>query len=105
MFGYPAAFTGGKLFAGLHQENFIIKLSEADRRRLSALGAQPFEPMPGRRMREYVVLPPSVLSDRTALQRWLLRSLAYVASSPKKPLRGVAGAARATSSRRPARSA
>ena len=28
MFGYPAAFANGNLFAGLHQNDFIIRLSE-----------------------------------------------------------------------------
>ncbi len=27
MFGYPAAFANGNLFAGLHQNDFIIRLS------------------------------------------------------------------------------
>lgn len=81
MFGYPAAFAAGKLFAGLHQESFILKLTEADRERLmTEQGAQPFEPTPGRRMREYVVLPKAVLDDRAALDVWLARSLAYVVS-------------------------
>jgi TfoX/Sxy family transcriptional regulator of competence genes len=53
MFGYPAVFVNGNLFAGLHQENFILRLSEAHRTALcSQHGAQLFEPMPGRRMRE-----------------------------------------------------
>ena len=83
MFGYPAAFTGGKLFAGLHQESFILKLAENDREQLqSTHGALPFEPMPGRRMKEYVVLPQAVLADRAILEKWLSRSLAYVASAP-----------------------
>ena len=81
MFGYPAAFADGKLFAGLHQEDFILKLPDQDRERLRReQGAQPFEPMPGRRMREYVVLPEAMLSDRKALDMWLVRSLAYAVS-------------------------
>jgi TfoX/Sxy family transcriptional regulator of competence genes len=92
MFGYPAAFAGGKLFASLHQESFILKLAPQDCERLKAeLGARPFEPMPGRQMREFVVLPQGVLSDRSTLDRWLSRSLAYVAGLPgKKPRQGAA---------------
>jgi TfoX/Sxy family transcriptional regulator of competence genes len=83
MFGYPAAFAGGKLFAGLHQDSFILKLAEKDREQLqSTHGALPFEPMPGRRMKEYVVLPPAVLADRARLEEWLARSLAYVSATP-----------------------
>ena len=58
MFGYPAAFLNGHLFAGLHQENFILKFSPADRDRLTMeCNAPAFEPVPGRAMHEYRVLP------------------------------------------------
>lgn len=80
MFGYPAAFLNGKLFAGLHQESFILKLSEADRDRLrAAYRAKVFEPWPGRYMREYMVLPKRLLGDSAALDNWLRRSMKYVA--------------------------
>ncbi len=36
MFGYPAAFANGNLFIGLHQNDFIMRLSEPDRIRFSA---------------------------------------------------------------------
>lgn len=83
MFGYPAAFLNGKLFAGLHQESFILKLSEVDRDRLkSAYRAKTFEPMPGRSMRAYLVLPKRLLADAAALDSWLRRSMKYVAGLP-----------------------
>jgi TfoX/Sxy family transcriptional regulator of competence genes len=31
MFGYPAAFLDGHLFAGLHQEDFILRLPKRPR--------------------------------------------------------------------------
>ncbi len=81
MFGFPAAFIGGKLFASLYQENVILKLPAEDREQLqSKHGALPFEPMPGRRMKEYVMLPQAALADRAVLETWLSRSLAYVAA-------------------------
>src|SRR5262249_43711000 len=64
MFGYPAAFVNGNMFAGLFQSSMIVRLSEDDRRRS---GAPAFEPMPGRPMREYVVVPKDVLGSSTAL--------------------------------------
>lgn len=85
MFGYPAAFLNGHLFAGLHQENFVLKLDTSDREKIIAkLQAKPFMPMPGRAMREYVVLPASVLTSRKSLSAWLARSVAYVSSLPPK---------------------
>ena len=41
-----------------------------------------FEPMTGRPMREYIVLPKSALADRGALAAWLQRGLSYAASLP-----------------------
>lgn len=52
MFGYPAAFAKTQMFASLFQDKMILRLSEADREALVRKGARPFEPMPGRPMRE-----------------------------------------------------
>jgi TfoX/Sxy family transcriptional regulator of competence genes len=85
MFGYPSAFVGGNLFTGLHQENVIVRLAEKDRvAAIGKQGARLFEPMPGRPMREYIVLPESALADRGALAAWLQRGLSYAASLPPK---------------------
>jgi TfoX/Sxy family transcriptional regulator of competence genes len=85
MFGYPCAFYNGQMFAGLHQESMILRLSSDDRAGFLALpGATPFEPMAGRPMREYVVVPASVVDDPSELTPWLDRALAYAASLPPK---------------------
>ena len=84
MFGYPAAFAGGNMFAGLFRTSFIVRLSEADRAEASALGATPFEPMPGRPMREYVCLPEVILGQPKELAAWLERARAKAASLPAK---------------------
>src|SRR3990172_802017 len=64
VFGYPAAVVNGHMFAGLHQADLILRLSEADRANLlKCPGAKLFEPMPGRPMREYVVVPPAILKS------------------------------------------
>jgi TfoX/Sxy family transcriptional regulator of competence genes len=76
MFGYPAAFANGNLFIGLHQNDFIMRLSEDDRSRFSAkYGELIFEPMKGRRMREYVRLPEELLTDARKCAPWIKRSL------------------------------
>ena len=98
MFGYPAAFTGGNLFAGLHEDDLLVRLAETERAKLLAeAGARVFEPMPGRPMREYVLVPPRFHADRRALRAWIARALEYTASLPAKSPRG--------GSRRPARKA
>jgi hypothetical protein len=85
MFGYPAAFTGGHLFAGLHQEDLILRLPPYDRSEATAaVGARPFEPMPGRTMREYVALAGAERFKPTQLGAWLQRSFAYAQNLPPK---------------------
>ncbi len=85
MFGGPCYWTGGNMFAAVHQESIFVRLGEADRAELLAQpGARLFEPMEGRPMREYVVFPDDMLADRTALRAWLGRGLAYAASLPPK---------------------
>lgn len=85
MFGYPAAFVGGNMATGLHQETWMVRLPEDARGELLGLaGARVFEPMAGRPMREYVVLPPSVIGDDAALDGWIARSIAFAASLPAK---------------------
>lgn len=84
MFGYPAGFVGGNMTTGLHQESWIVRLSEEDRQERFAAGWSGFEPMPGRPMREYVTLPPDVVSDPDAAREWVERAAAYVRSLPPK---------------------
>jgi hypothetical protein len=43
-----------------------------------------FEPMPGRAMKGYVVLPKSLYSDDKAFAEWLDKSISYVAGLPPK---------------------
>jgi TfoX/Sxy family transcriptional regulator of competence genes len=85
MFGYPAAFANGQLFASLFQDDFIVRLPPEERLKLqNEHGARPFEPMPGRAMREYVVVPRALLADRPALDRLLACAVAFVTAMPPK---------------------
>ncbi|HYY55656.1 MAG TPA: TfoX/Sxy family protein [Candidatus Dormibacteraeota bacterium] len=85
MFGYPALFVNGNMFAGTYQDKVVVRLSEADRAKLlKEKGAAPFEPMPGRAMKEYVVVPPSIVARPASLRAWIDRGLTYVASLPPK---------------------
>lgn len=87
MFGYPAAFVAGRLFAGLHQDTMIVRLDTVEREKLlEQAGARIFEPMAGRPMREYVVVPP-VLVESDEMADWLTRALVYTRSLPEKPAR------------------
>ena len=85
MFGFPAAFFEGNLAMCLFQDTWNVRLAAPDRAELLAMpAARPFEPVPGRVMREYVGLPPAVVADDAALDAWLTRAAAYAASLPPK---------------------
>lgn len=84
MFGCPAYFVNGNMVAGVHQSSLMLHLPEDGRAEVIALGGGPFEPMPGRPMREYVVLPQFVLGDAIATTAWVQRGVEYAASLPPK---------------------
>jgi TfoX/Sxy family transcriptional regulator of competence genes len=88
MFGYPCAFENGHMFAGLFGDGLFVRLAEADRAALLELdGAAPFAPMKNRPMKEYAVLPPSMIEDEEAVKGWMRRGLAYAQSLPPKEKR------------------
>jgi TfoX/Sxy family transcriptional regulator of competence genes len=89
MFGQPVAFLNGNMFFGVHGDRLFLRLSTEDRAEAAKLpGVTPFEPMPGRPMKEYVVLPPSLVRDGRRAREWIGRSTGYVRGlPPKKPKR------------------
>ncbi|HLY67549.1 MAG TPA: TfoX/Sxy family protein [Chloroflexota bacterium] len=84
MFGYPAVFTNGHMFAGLHGANVVLRLPDEPLAEFMAQGGTPFEPMPGRAMKGYAVAPEELLRDKPALSRWLERSFESAAKLPPK---------------------
>jgi TfoX/Sxy family transcriptional regulator of competence genes len=89
MFGYPSVFLNGNMLACIFQDRIMVRLSPADREDARAtVGAKPFEPSPGRAMKEYVELPAKVVGKASELQAWLERGRRYVETlPPKKPKR------------------
>ena len=85
VFGYPCLFVGGNMATGLHGAAWFVRLAETDQAELLRLpGAGPFEPMPGRPMGGYAVLPSSVFADDPALRGWVDRAIAFGRSLPPK---------------------
>jgi len=89
MFGYPVYFVNNNMFTGTHQNNVFLRLSESNRKEILSENneASPFEPVKGRIMKEYVVLPDSILKDSRGLRKWLNRSYDYLSSLPVKELK------------------
>jgi TfoX/Sxy family transcriptional regulator of competence genes len=89
MFGCPVYFAGDNMLAGVHADRVFLRLSAEDRAALPAAWPDtvPFEPLPGRPMREYLSLPPALVADTASLHDWLARGHAYVAGLPPKEKR------------------
>src|SRR6185295_2929223 len=85
MFGFDCAFVNGQMFSGLFEDRMMVRLDDAERAELLALpGAMPFEPMPGRPMREYAVVPPALVAAQPRLAPWVARAFAYAVALPAK---------------------
>ncbi len=83
MFGYPSVFIGGNMCAGLFQDQIFARLSVQDRAALPGGGA-PFEPMPGRPMKDYTLIPDDTIADEEALAAVLAKAVAFTGSMPMK---------------------
>ncbi len=84
MFGFPALFINGTMFAGVMGDAIVVRLAEADRQRLVASGEATPSVAMGRVMREWVNLAPSVLASDTAVGEWLAKARSHTASLPPK---------------------
>ncbi len=88
MFGYPAAFVNGNMFTGLFQEEMFLRLSDEDRAAIrKEYGTPLFEPIPGRQMRGYVVVPRYVLNSPRLLRTWMTKGMEYTKTLPPKKQR------------------
>ena len=80
VFGSPCCLVGGNMFFGVHALGLFVKLPPDQAQDLLAEGGAPFEPMPGRPMGGFYVLP-----DGEAAH-WVRRSYTYATTLPaKKP--------------------
>jgi TfoX/Sxy family transcriptional regulator of competence genes len=86
MFGYPAFFFNGNMFVGVHGDKLFLRLSNADMAEIMTVykNVTAFEPMPGRAMKGYVVIPKTLYSDDRIFGEWLDKSINYVSSLPPK---------------------
>jgi hypothetical protein len=89
MFGYPCGFVNGNMFTGLFGQKMFVRASEERKARLiEKEGFGPFEPMPGRPMKDYVVIPPGLLGRDSAVKKIVSDSLAYAKTLPPKAKTG-----------------
>ena len=85
LFGQPAAFLNGNLFFGVFGDDLFVRLSEDDLQAAHQVpGSRPFEPMAGRAMRGYCILPEAVWRDEVTARRWVDRARRFAATLPPK---------------------
>ena len=85
MFGNVAGFVNGNMFMGLHGSALFVRLPEEDRAELlEEDGASVFEPMKGRPMKEYVLVPAAWRREPEKTGGWVSRSLEWVGTMPEK---------------------
>jgi TfoX/Sxy family transcriptional regulator of competence genes len=84
-FGGAAAYASGKIFMTLTPVGLALKLPEASRERLIALGARPLRYFPtGPIKKDYVVVPDGLAHDRAALAPWIKESIGFAQASAKR---------------------
>jgi TfoX/Sxy family transcriptional regulator of competence genes len=84
MFGQLSAFVNGNMFMGIFGDDVLVRVPDADREALLSAGGRPFEPMAGRPMREYVVLPRAWRDQPDLVREWAARSLDHAEELPPK---------------------
>jgi TfoX/Sxy family transcriptional regulator of competence genes len=84
MFGFPALFINGTMFAGVKGDAIVVRLPEADRQRLVERGEATPSAAIGRVMREWADIAPSILASDAALDEWLEKACTHTASLAPK---------------------
>jgi len=84
MFGSVAAFANGHMFMGLFAGELFVRLSDDARTARLAQGWHNLEPMPGKPMREYVVVPGDWRVTQDEARAWGEQALDYVVGLPPK---------------------
>ena len=80
VFGSPSCLVGGNMFFGVHATGLFVKLPEDAAATLLEAGGAPFEPMPGRAMGGFFVLPAALPGP----EQWVRRSYDYALTLPAK---------------------
>ena len=85
MFGFPMALANGNHFVGLHEDRFLLRLAPGDHAAfIKEFDARFFEPFPGRKSRQTLVVPDRVAADPALLRQWYEKALKHALSLPAK---------------------
>ena len=85
VFGYPCGFINGHMTVGLHADVFFVRLPQDEQTvLLKKPGGGYLEPMPGKPMRDYVIVPETVRGRKAELGSWIDKAIRYSRSLPPK---------------------
>jgi len=86
MFGNLSAFVNGNMFFGIFGADLFLRLSIEDQKELlKSKEASTLEPMKGKPMKDYFVLPKAWRAKPETLRAWISKSLEWSSKlSPKK---------------------
>ncbi len=83
MFGNVSAFVNGNMFFGVFGNDLFVRLSDKHREELlKKKGASLLEPMKGKPMKEYVVIPRTWRTEPETVRLWVSRSLDWAGKLP-----------------------
>ena len=85
MFGNISAFVNGNMFFGVFGNDLFVRLSvEGKAELLKNKGASMLEPIKGKPMKDYIVLPIIWRGRQEALRSWISKSLEWSSKLPPK---------------------
>ena len=86
MFGYQCFFKNTQMFTGLFEDKLFLRLGPADIDDLKRKNkdVEGFQPLPGRTMKEYIIIPERIYKNEKAFDVLLAKSIKYVSSLPPK---------------------
>jgi len=85
MFGNISAFINGNMFFGVFGNDLFVRLNAEDQAELlREKGASNLEPMKGRPMKDYIIMPRSWTNEPKSMRKWISRSLESSAKLPPK---------------------
>jgi TfoX/Sxy family transcriptional regulator of competence genes len=85
MFGNISAFVNGNMFFGVFGNDLFVRLSAEDQAELlKKNGASKLEPMKGRPMKDYIIMPQAWRSETQTMRVWISKSLDWSTKLPAK---------------------
>lgn len=84
MFGNLSGFVNGNMFAGVFGEDLFVRVSDEDQAKIRKQGGKPFEPMAGRAMAGYVIVPAGWQKKADTSRAWIMAAMSWSRSLPPK---------------------